>query len=127
MFRNRLDVHVRALIKKPVAAPMNDNGEPSETYPNMWAVLVDMGYVGLAQSVRAVHPKKESVHGTLDRQDLDRNTKVSSDRAIVENFFGRVCLLWKISYGTYAWDSKFYDGIQRLTFALPCWTDVPSR
>ncbi|RHY95227.1 hypothetical protein DYB31_015878 [Aphanomyces astaci] len=38
--------------------------------------------------------------------------------AIVENFFGRVCLLWKISLSTYVWDHKFFDGIQRLTFAL---------
>ncbi|RHY50273.1 hypothetical protein DYB34_005907 [Aphanomyces astaci] len=73
-----------------------------------------MEYVGLAQSVRAVHPKKKP----LDRQDLDRTTKVSTDRVIVENFFGRVCLVWKISYGTYVCDSKFYDEIHRLTFAL---------
>ncbi|KAF0703053.1 hypothetical protein AaE_015577 [Aphanomyces astaci] len=106
VFRNRHDLHVSALSKR------------HETHPAMWAVLVDLGYVGLSHTIRAIHPKKRPVRGTLDRADLDRNAAVASDRVIVENFFGRVCLLWKISLSTYVWDHKFFDGIQRLTFAL---------
>ncbi|ETV67804.1 hypothetical protein H257_16041 [Aphanomyces astaci] len=49
---------------------------------------------------------------------MDRNKEVSSDRVVVENFFGRVCSLWKVSYATFVWGEKLYDDIQRFTFAL---------
>ncbi|RHZ25601.1 hypothetical protein DYB37_009664, partial [Aphanomyces astaci] len=35
-----------------------------------------------------------------------------------ENFFGRMCTLWKISLATYTWDEKNYNTIQRTAFAL---------
>ncbi|ETV97303.1 hypothetical protein H310_09651 [Aphanomyces invadans] len=103
MFRNRHDVHVDALTKKPDEVMVNDNGEQFQPHPTLWAVLVDMGYVGLSHTIRAIHPKKRPVQGTLDRQDLERNAAVSSDR---------------VSLNTFVWDVKFYDGIQRLTFTL---------
>ncbi|KAG3079102.1 hypothetical protein PC121_g7093 [Phytophthora cactorum] len=48
---------------------IEDNGEGTDQYQEAWAILADKGY-----------------------QD------VSSDRELVENFFGRVCLLWKIMH-----------------------------
>ncbi|ETV88818.1 hypothetical protein H257_00310 [Aphanomyces astaci] len=97
MFRTRLDVHVAELTKTPTETTVNDNA-----------------------SVLAIHPKKRPANGALDRHDLERDAAVSADHVIVENFFRRVCLLWKISYSTFAWGEKIYDGIQRLTSA---WTN----
>ncbi|RHX98719.1 hypothetical protein DYB25_013612, partial [Aphanomyces astaci] len=77
-----------------------------------------MGYIGIAHSLRGIHPKRRPVHGVLDAHDMDRNHDISSDRVVVENFFGRVCTLWKISLATYTWGEKNYNTIQRTTFAL---------
>ncbi|ETV73524.1 hypothetical protein H257_11648 [Aphanomyces astaci] len=118
MFGDRHDVHLSALRKLENETKINDNGGLFQDIPDSRAVLVDKGYVGLTGSTRAIHPKKRPVNGVLDRADLERNTNVSSDRVIVENFFGRVCLLWKVSYSTFVWGTKCYDVIQRLTFAL---------
>ncbi|RQM27582.1 hypothetical protein B5M09_010406 [Aphanomyces astaci] len=72
----------------------------------------------LPSAVRAIHPKKKPVNGLFYRVDLDRNANVLSDRVIVENFFGRVCLLRKISNSTFVWGTKLNDAIQPLAFAL---------
>ncbi|ETV77330.1 hypothetical protein H257_08776 [Aphanomyces astaci] len=101
LIRNRLDEHQRFLSKEASKSMINDKG-----------------YIGLAASLRAIHPKKKPTGGALDRHDLDRNKEVSSDRVIVENFFGRVSMLWKVSYATFVWGEKLYDDIQRLTFSL---------
>ncbi|KAF0707296.1 hypothetical protein AaE_013678 [Aphanomyces astaci] len=69
--------------------------------------------------IRAIHPKKNPPRRMLNAKDVVRNYRVSSDRVIIENLFGRVCsLLWKVSYAMFTWNPKFYDNIQQLTFAL---------
>ncbi|KAF0706934.1 hypothetical protein AaE_013874 [Aphanomyces astaci] len=93
MFRDRHDIHAAALLKDAAESSINDNGELFQDYPVSWAVLIDKGYNGLTASTRAIHPKKRPSNGTVDRHDLERNANVLSDRVIVENFFGRVCLL----------------------------------
>ncbi|RHZ11370.1 hypothetical protein DYB31_012799 [Aphanomyces astaci] len=80
--------------------------------------LVDLGYIGIAHSLRGIHPRRREVHGVLDAHDMDRNHDISSDRVVVANFFGRMCTLWKISLATYTWGDKNYNTIQRTTFAL---------
>ncbi|ETV66667.1 hypothetical protein H257_16969 [Aphanomyces astaci] len=118
LIRSRLDEHQRFLSKEASESIINDNGELFRGHPNSWALLVDKGYIGLTASLRYIHPKKKPTGGALDRHDLDRNKEVSSDRVIVENFFGRVSMLWKVSYATFVWGEKLYDDIQRLTFSL---------
>ncbi|RHZ20050.1 hypothetical protein DYB37_006445 [Aphanomyces astaci] len=117
MFRSHLDQYTQALAKDNYADTINNNGELFREHLSLWVVLVDKGYIGLAASARAIHPKK-AVSGALDRFDMDRNKEVSSDHVVVENFFGWVCLLWKVSYATFVWGQKLYDDIQRFTFAL---------
>ncbi|KAF0710684.1 hypothetical protein AaE_012427 [Aphanomyces astaci] len=110
--------HVASLAKSDNELNILDHGEQVDTYRGMWALLVDKGYYGASAEVRAIHPKKNPPRGALDPEDIVRNRRVSSDRVVVENFFGRVCSLWKVSYATFTWSTKFYDDIQRLTFAL---------
>ncbi|ETV63501.1 hypothetical protein H257_19579 [Aphanomyces astaci] len=116
--RSRLDVHDRALTKSVNELSITDNGEQSGTYGTMWAVLVDMGYYGINEHIRGIHPKRRPAGGYLEADDLERNQRISSDRVLVENFFGRVCLLWKIAYSTFCWGHEMFSDIQRITFAL---------
>ncbi|RHZ03206.1 hypothetical protein DYB31_016149, partial [Aphanomyces astaci] len=66
-----------------------------------WACLVDMGYIGVDHTLRGIHPKRRPQNGALDATEVERNRRVSSDRVVVENFFGRI-----------------YGVIQRTTFVL---------
>ncbi|ETV66072.1 hypothetical protein H257_17343 [Aphanomyces astaci] len=77
-----------------------------------------MGYIGISHSLRGIHPKRRTANGSLEASDLERNANVSSDRVIVDNFFGRVCSLWRVSCATYTWSERNYSAIQRVTFAL---------
>lgn len=47
----------------------DDNGEGSEIYGHMWAVLTDKGYQGAASFIRAIHPKENLRGGGLDLDD----------------------------------------------------------
>ncbi|KAG2795979.1 hypothetical protein PC119_g24299 [Phytophthora cactorum] len=96
-------------------APPGD--EPTQ-FPQMWAALVDKGYQGADQVLRTIQPKKQPRGGTLDRDDIARNRAVSVDRVLVENFFGRMCMLWKAAYATFKWNENRFDSVARLCAAL---------
>ncbi|RHY39850.1 hypothetical protein DYB30_009111 [Aphanomyces astaci] len=115
---SRVKDHEANLAKSPSDAALPDHGELSNQFRGSWACLVDMGYIGIQHSLRGIHPKRRPVNGSLGASDLERNHAISSDRVIVENFFGRVCLMWQVSYSTFTWSEKNYTAIQRTTFAL---------
>lgn len=58
-------------------------------YPNMWAIIGEKGYQGGSNFIRIIHPKKKPPGGLLSATDVEENRKISSDRIIVENYFGR--------------------------------------
>ncbi|ETV87366.1 hypothetical protein H257_00965 [Aphanomyces astaci] len=118
MFMDRLTVHRTSLAKMETEMAINDVGEQFDDHRGYWACLVDKGYVGIMHHTRGIYPKKKPTGGALDTDDLNRNKRVSSDRVVVENYFGRVCQLWKVSYATFTWGHDIFDGILRLTFAL---------
>lgn len=94
---DNLSTH-RALLEKDAAnQDEQDFGEGSSQYRTSWAMIVDKGYQGLSEHVRSIQPKKTPRNGELTTEDLSRNARVSSDRVLVENFFGRVCSLWKVN------------------------------
>ncbi|KAF0702705.1 hypothetical protein AaE_015766, partial [Aphanomyces astaci] len=95
MFMDRLTVHRTSLAKMETEMAINDVGEQFDDHRGYWACLVDKGYVGIMHHTRGIHPKKKPTGGALDTDDLNRNKRVSSDRVVVENYFGRVCQLWK--------------------------------
>ena len=80
--------HEEMLKKTSEEAAVREYGEGSHTYPDSWAMLVDKGYEGFSRSVRTIQPKKKPRGGVLSQEDLARNVKVSSDRVLVENYFG---------------------------------------
>ena len=118
IFQDRREIHAKMLAKHSNELSIEDNGERCETYQHSWAVLVDKGYQGAQTFCRTIQPKKKTRGSELNHEDIQRNKRVSSDRIIVENFFGRVNMLWKISASTFKWSLNSYDMISRITFAL---------
>lgn len=118
IFSGRQDVHREMLAKTDAEQLREDNGEGSDNYQNMWALLTDKGYQGATRIMRAIQPKKKPIGAELSRDEVQRNVRVSSDRVLVENYFGRVCSLWKISRSTFVWGHESYDMLSRITFAL---------
>ncbi|KAJ8525879.1 hypothetical protein ON010_g15248 [Phytophthora cinnamomi] len=91
MMLDGLSVHRQMLWKEDTSTP-EFGVEPTE-FPEMWVVLVGKEYQGAGRVLRTILPKKKPRGGTLDRDDLARNKAVSPDRVLVENFFGRMCML----------------------------------
>jgi hypothetical protein len=118
IFLSQLPKHKEMVRKTEEDLRIEDSGEGSESYQNYWAILTDKGYQGSSNYIRTIHPKKKPIGSELTREDIQRNARISSDRVLVENYFGRVCSLWKISRSTYKWNQEAYDMITRLTFAL---------
>ncbi|POM79802.1 Lamin-like protein, partial [Phytophthora palmivora] len=104
MFLDRKAVHMDMLQKTMEELEIEDNGEGGAQHPLQWGVLVDKGYQGSEGSIRTIQPKRKPRGSELSHQDVARNRLVSSDRVLVENFFGRVCMLWKAMYVTYKWN-----------------------
>ena len=81
-------------------------------YPDHWVVLVDKGYQGAADVLRAVIPQKKPVRGIIPREDELCNKKFSSVRILVENYSS-------------AWvNCKTYVSLS--TFGLRRWTTIHS-
>ncbi|ETV63568.1 hypothetical protein H257_19505 [Aphanomyces astaci] len=85
IMHSRQEVHKAMLMKNQQDMLLLDHGELSAQYREQWACLVDMGYIGIDNTLRGIHPKRRPVNGALDASDVERNRLISSDRVIVEN------------------------------------------
>ncbi|ETV93831.1 hypothetical protein H310_12184, partial [Aphanomyces invadans] len=77
-----------------------------------------MGYQGAQHEYHSIQPKRRPQGGFLTPRDLERNHKVSSDRVLVENYFARMCSLWKAMSVTYKWNESKFDQVSRICCAL---------
>ena len=118
IFRENLEYHRAMLAKHPDEGEIQDHGVLSTKYPANWGVLMDKGYQGASEYVRAIIPKKKPHGKLLPVDDENWNATVSSDRIIVENFFGRLTKLWGVISSKYRWSEEGYDDIFRLCVAL---------
>ena len=66
----------------------------------------------------AIIPKKKTRNNPLTTDDIHRNNRISSDRVIVENFFGRVCMMFGIMAGKYRWNRERFGMIVDFCFSL---------
>ena len=66
----------------------------------------------------AIIPKKKTRNSCLNMDELARNHRISSDRVIVENFFGRVCMMFGIMSGKYRWSREKFGLIINFCFSL---------
>ena len=71
----------------------------SDDYAQQWAVRVHKKYEVAAKWVRAIHPKKKPPHAVLSVEDYLFD--MSSERIIVENYLGRMCILWTVFFRKY--------------------------
>lgn len=93
IFRNNISFHEKFMKKKGNETQVQDSGQLSEQYSDQWLVLADKGYQGLSRTHRVLTPLKKPPSTSqrfLTRSDRKFNKKISSDRVIVENFFGRM-------------------------------------
>lgn len=118
MLRRNISFHKSATKKKDTESEIDDFGELSSEYPSAWAILVDKGYQGIHEILRGVHPVKKPFNGQLTLSQTQFNRKVSSDRVIVENYFGRLGLLWNLMSSKWRWAEENYDDIVRLCISL---------
>ena len=118
IFQPNKAFHKSHLRKSSNEGTISDVGFLSGTFPNQWAVLVDKGYQGASELVCAIDPKKKPARAMLDAEDVRYNRKISSDRVIVANYFGRACGLWNVLSSKYRWAETSYDAIFKLCVAL---------
>ena len=98
-------------------AELDEDGELNDTYPNQWGILGDKGYQGGTRHIRMIHPVKQPINGTLTADEVF-NEELSSDRIIVENYFGRLSSLWTVMSNKYKWNEDTYDLVFRTCVAL---------
>ncbi len=90
----------------------------SSKFPDSWAILMDKGYQGAHQYVRAIIPKKKQHGKMISIEHVSWNATVSSNCIIVENFFGRLTKLWGIIASKFKWGEESYNALFCLCVAL---------
>lgn len=120
IFTERRDIHTNLLSKNVEIGELTieDNGEGCQDFNSSWGVLVDMGYQGSGVIARTIQPKRKPRNDDLTNEEIQRNRRVSSDRIIVENYFGRMSKLWSIMADTFRWSHDKYDMVSTITCAL---------
>lgn len=112
------DEHETRLEKDTAGSDLPDVLPLVDRYPNMWAMLLDKGYQGVDNFLRGIHPRKKPRNGHLSASEVADNVKLSSDRIIVENFFGRQCSLWGLMANKWRWSEELYDRFNAFTIAM---------
>ncbi|KAE9161320.1 hypothetical protein PF002_g32403 [Phytophthora fragariae] len=118
IFRDNDAFHLNALKKRPDEMHLEDDGPFTVEYPRDWAVLTDKGYQGLRSDFRAIHPKCQTRLNPLPLEETRNNDRISHDRVIVENYFGRMKMLWGVCSDKWRWDEGAYDLFFRVCLAL---------
>nr|CCA25912.1 AlNc14C332G10698 [Albugo laibachii Nc14] len=87
-------------------------------FSHEWALLVDKGLQESAQQLRAIHPTRAPPGCRLSVDEERENDRISRDRVIVENSFGRLSTLWRICSDRYRWGHDLYDDIFQACVSL---------
>ena len=81
--------------------------------------LLRTGYVGAERDgLRAIIPKKKPIRGVLSSAEVTQNARISCDRVIVENFFGRASLKFGILSCKFVWDKERLTTVVDVCFSL---------
>ena len=118
IFREMYDFHKTATEKGMDQLTIPDHGPLRGNYPNLWAILTDKGYQGAADDLGVLYPKKKKPHKMLSVNEEEGNKELSSNRVIVEKFFGRMKGLWEVTSRKYRRAEELYDHILHLCVAL---------
>lgn len=118
IFRQNSSFHEESSKKVVKDFDLSDEGMLEEMQADFWAILADKGYQGATEFFRVVHPKKVYQNSPLSTTDQEINRKISSDRIIVENYFGRLCSLWTLFSHKWRWNEGSYDVFFKIAVAL---------
>ena len=119
ILRHNLLWHKDAL--KKTEAEMNtvlDIGTLREEFEGQWGVIMDKGYQGSCEFIRAVLRKKTPKGGFLTAEEERQNRRKAGDRIIVENWFGRLSTLWAVMGNRWRWDERHDDMMFTVCMAL---------
>ena len=109
IMRKMEDFHTDAMSKKDGELDIADIRILCDNYDDSWGLLAYKGYRGPGEFLRSVIPRRKPINGHFSIHDEAQNKKISSDRIIVENVFGRLCTNWNILSSKYRWAEKNYD------------------
>lgn len=112
------DWHSLQLRKITSDLYLQEHGMISDDYPQMWALLSDKSYQGILDVCRAITPIKNRPIGHMSLSDISFNRKRSSDRVVVENYFGRLCCLWPVLSQKWNWPETEYEEYFKLGLEL---------
>lgn len=68
-----------------------------------------LGYQGSFEIFHCIHPIKDPLILILTAHEEIDNKELSSDRIIVENYFGRYCSIWDIFHMKYRWKEDILE------------------
>ncbi|KAJ8578303.1 hypothetical protein ON010_g904 [Phytophthora cinnamomi] len=119
IFRSNKMFHISAMQKKFDETLLDDEGPLLDQYEHDWAVLVDKEYQGLVDEFRIIQPKIKAPHepplSAEDRREIDR---ISQDRVLVENYFGRLKKMWGVMAHKWTRDRPSYNMFFRTCLAF---------
>ena len=115
IFKDNVSVYKEFLKKRTNDGNIEDKGELKDQYPSLWSAIADKGYQGAIELLRMILPKKGK---KLKREDIERNKKISKNRIICENFYGRLKKLFKIMEEKFRWDENMYGTVMQICVAL---------
>jgi len=113
-----MESHKDYTRKKGSEFTLEDEGELIEEFSDSWGILMDKGFQGAQTEIRSTIPSKKPRTRSLTSAEKRRNEKVSADRIIVENFFGREVTLWKVLDNRFNWKETSYTMISQICRAL---------
>lgn len=91
--------HLLALEKQEDVLDIDEDDGEEEQFNNIWALILEKGYQGIKDFLRAVHPIKNPVGRPLEITEERFKKLVASDRIILANFFRRLMGLWTVKIG----------------------------
>lgn len=119
VFLDNEKFHRSAMQKLEDEGDLNDEGPAQDRFKSDWAILVDKGYQGLQRRFHTIQPKKKARGAPpLCGAELEENDRISHDRVIVENFFGRLEKWWGVCSQKWTWDRNTYNMYFRSCVAI---------
>lgn len=108
IFQRKKGLLLQQLKKKSSDRNMKDHWMFREEHRRMWKMIVKKGYQGILEILRGIKPVRRCPNQHLSIADLAISWKLSSEGAVVENYFGRLCGLWTLLSSTWRWYEVAY-------------------
>ncbi|GMF45226.1 unnamed protein product [Phytophthora fragariaefolia] len=115
IFEQNKAFHLQRVQKLLGDESLPDDGPLVDAHPHEWAILAGNSHQGAADYLRCIVPKRGN---NLSRADQTFNDKIARDRAVVENYLGRLNELWRITADKYRPARELYDDLFRMCVGL---------